>query len=113
MSFGQKPDHDPQQWKDDLAQVAEAPNVICKISGIVARVPGKEWDAGMLAPIINHCLDVFGPERVVFGGDWPVCLLGSSYRGWVEALKEIISNRPESEQRRLLHDNAVKFYSLS
>jgi L-fuconolactonase len=50
---------------------------------------------------------------VVFGGDWPVCLLGASYRRWVESLKEVISNRSEVDQRKLLHDNAEKFYRLA
>ncbi len=61
---------------------------------------------------VNHCLDTFGPDRVFFGGDWPVCLLGSPVRGWVDALKQIISSRPTSEQRKLWSGNAVRFYGL-
>ena len=78
--------HDRQQWKDGIDALAALPNTICKISGIIARTrPG--WTAADLAPAVNHCLNSFGPDRVVFGGDWPVCLLGadSTYRGWVEA----------------------------
>ena len=86
--------------------------MIGKISGIVARAP-KGWKADDLAPIINFCVLQFGPERVVFGGDWPVCLLGASYRGWVTALKEVIADRSEAEQKKLLHDNAVRLYRLS
>lgn len=70
-----KPDHTADAWKRDLEKLAERSNVVCKISGIVARVP-KEWSAADLAPIINQCLDTFGPQRVIFGSDWPVCLLG-------------------------------------
>ena len=66
-----------------------------------------------LAPVVNHCLDAFGPDRVFFGGDWPVCLLGSPVRGWVDALKQIVSSRPASEQRKLWSANAIKFYGLS
>lgn len=103
--------HTRQQWMDDMTAVAAQPNVICKISGIVARAkPG--WTAADLAPTINHCLDSFGPERVIFGGDWPVCLYGASYGEWAAALREIIANRPDEEQRKLLHDNAVQFYGL-
>ena len=80
-------------------------------SGIVARArPG--WDAGTLAPTVEHCLAAFGPERAVFGGDWPVCNLGASFAEWAAALRQIIAARPEEEQRRLLHDNAVDFYRL-
>ena len=66
-----------------------------------------------LAPIVNHCLDSFGPDRVVFGGDWPVCLLGGSYKDLVTSLKQIISSRPVADQKKLLHENARKFYGLS
>ena len=106
-----QPSHDPKAWKRDMEQLAKRQTVICKISGIVARVP-KNWTADDLAPIVNHCLDVFGPDRVVFGGDWPVCLMGASFQAWVQALRQIIASRPETEQRKLLHDNAVKFYGL-
>lgn len=112
-SSGEEPSHDADQWKRDLAKLADCPNVICKISGIVARVPQGEWKSDILAPAINFCLDEFGADRVVFGGDWPVCLLGASYRRWVESLKEVISNRSEADQRKLLHDNAEKFYGLA
>jgi predicted TIM-barrel fold metal-dependent hydrolase len=105
--------HDRQQWMDGIEALAALPNTICKISGIIARTrPG--WRASDLAPAVNHCLDSFGPDRVVFGGDWPVCTLGAdaTYRAWVEALKEIIADRSETEQRKLLHDNAATFYGL-
>ena len=83
------------------------------LSGIVAFVPPGQWHAEDLAPVVNHCLDAFGPDRVFFGGDWPVCLLGSPVRGWVDALKQIVSSRPEHEQRKLWSGNAIKFYNLS
>ncbi|MAV36675.1 MAG: amidohydrolase [Planctomycetaceae bacterium] len=107
----EKPWHQPDQWKRDMDALAGLPNTICKISGIVARAP-KGWSAEHLAPIIDFCLLQFGPERVVFGGDWPVCLLGSPYANWVSALKEVISQRAQKEQRQLLHDNAVRLYGL-
>ncbi|MBP85305.1 MAG: amidohydrolase [Planctomycetaceae bacterium] len=105
--------HKPDQWRRDMSSLAKQENVICKISGIVARTPKTKWSAEILAPIVNHCLDAFGSDRVVFGGDWPVCLLGCSYRRWVESLKEVIVERPTSEQKKLLHDNAEKFYRLA
>jgi L-fuconolactonase len=96
---------------DDITALAQRPNVVCKISGIVARARAG-WSAQDLAPTINHCLDAFGPDRVIFGGDWPVCTLGAPYRAWVEALKAIIAHRSETDQRKLLHDNAVHIYRL-
>jgi L-fuconolactonase len=108
----EEPWHDADDWRQGMAKLADRRNTICKISGIVARVPKVGWGAETLAPIVNHCLDVFGAERVVFGGDWPVCLLGASYASWVSALKEIISERPVPEQQKLLHDNAERLYGL-
>ncbi|MDX1945171.1 MAG: amidohydrolase family protein [Pirellulaceae bacterium] len=108
---GVKPDHAVDAWKRDLEKVASRPNVLCKISGIVARVP-KEWSPDDLAPIVNHCLDTFGPQRVLFGSDWPVCLLGAPLAAWVSALRQIIASRPALEQKQLLWDNAAKFYGL-
>src|SRR5687767_542008 len=95
-----------------MTELAKRENVVCKISGIVARAPQGEWKSEILAPIINHCLDAFGPSRVVFGGDWPVCLLGATYRRWVESLLDVIRARPLDQQRKLLHDNAVKLYAI-
>jgi len=105
------PDHDAGAWRRDIEKLAAQKNTICKISGIVARVP-KQWSADDLAPIINHCLNSFGPTRVIFGSDWPVCLNGAPLREWVAALKQIITSRPAGEQRQLLHENAKQFYSL-
>ena len=103
--------HTAQQWRDGIDRLAGCSNVVCKISGIVARAkPG--WQAADLAPTINYCLDAFGPDRVIFGGDWPVCTLGASYAEWATALRQVIANRPEAEQRKLLHDNAVRLYRL-
>jgi L-fuconolactonase len=108
-----QPAHDPQKWRDDIKALADQDNIICKISGIIARAPKGVAYVDALAPIVNHCLDSFGPDRVIFGGDWPVCLLGGSYKDWVTTLRQIISSRPVSDQKKLLHENARKFYGLS
>ncbi|MBI3960003.1 MAG: amidohydrolase family protein [Chloroflexi bacterium] len=105
--------HTRAQWMADMAALAALPNTICKISGIVASTrPG--WTAVDLAPAVNHCLDSFGFDRVVFGGDWPVCTLGAggSYGAWVAALKTIVARRSSREQAALFHDNALAFYGL-
>ena len=109
---GPEPIHTVDEWKRQIEAMARQPNVVCKISGIVARAP-KGWTADDLAPAINFCLDQFGPNRVMFGGDWPVCKLGASYAQWVGALKQIVSSRPVSQQKMLFHDNAQTFYGLS
>lgn len=107
----QKQRHDADSWKRSMEALAKNSNVICKISGIVASAP-KGWTAEDLAPVVNHCLNVFGPDRVVFGGDWPVCLIGSSLRKWIDALAEIVAARPQDEQNKLWHENAIRWYGL-
>jgi L-fuconolactonase len=102
-----------EQWKKDLAAVAKRDRVVCKVSGIVASAAGGEWSADDLAPIVNHVIECFGPDRVMFGGDWPVCTLAATFREWVEALRSIVKERPEADRRKLFHDNATRVYRLA
>lgn len=106
-----KPSHTVEQWKRDMAKLASYPRVVCKISGIVARMP-EGWQPDDLAPAINYCLDTFGPDRVMFAGDWPVCKMGATFAQWVGGLKQIVSSRPASEQKKLFHVNAAAFYGV-
>jgi predicted TIM-barrel fold metal-dependent hydrolase len=112
LAPGQKRSCTADEWKRGIDAVAAQRGVMCKISGIVAFVPPGQWHAEDLDPVVNHCLDAFGPDRVFFGGDWPVCLLGSPVRSWVDALKLIVASRPEAEQRKLWSANAIRFYQL-
>jgi L-fuconolactonase len=107
-----EPRHDADAWRRDMQALAERKNTICKISGIVAAMEKGKWTADDLAPPVNHCLDCFGPDRVVFASDWPVCTRGASLRDWVAALKEIVRTRPAAEQRKLFAENAIAFYGL-
>jgi predicted TIM-barrel fold metal-dependent hydrolase len=101
-----------EKWKKDLAELAKRKNVVVKVSGIVASARPGKWKAADLAPVVNHTLDTFGPERVMFGGDWPVCLAAATLAEWVGALKQIVASRKAEQQRKLFHDNAVRFYRL-
>jgi len=107
-----KPNHDANEWIAAMKTVAENKNVVCKISGIISVSSGYPKSAETLAPGINHCLDIFGPNRVMFASDWPWCLKSNSLEEWVVILKEIVKNRPYKEQKKLFHDNAIKFYSI-
>ncbi|HZT80308.1 MAG TPA: amidohydrolase family protein [Gemmataceae bacterium] len=103
---------DRTRWKKDMAAVAKRKNVVGKVSGIVATAKPGAWTADDLAPIVNHTLEVFGPDRVMFGGDWPVCTKASTLAQWVEALRAVVKDRKAEEQRKLFHDNAVRVYRL-
>ncbi len=100
-------------WKRQIAAVARRSNASCKVSGIVASTKGRSWKPDDLAPIINHVLAEFGPDRVVFVGDWPVCTLGAPLAEWVKALRQIVQDRSLDDQRKLFHDNALRIYRLS
>ena len=107
-----KPNHDANEWIAAMKTVAENKNVVCKISGIISTSTGYPKTAKTLAPGINHCLDIFGPDRVMFASDWPWCLKSNKLEEWVNILKEIVKNRPYIEQKKMFHDNAIKFYSI-
>ena len=100
-------------WEEGMRAAASHENVMCKISGIVATAKPKTWQPADLAPAINFCLDTFGSDRVFFGGDWPVCTAVATYRQWYDALTWIIRDRSLEFRRKLLHDNAVRFYKLT
>lgn len=107
-----KPNHDANEWIAAMKTVAENKNVVCKISGIISTSSGYPKTAQTLAPGINHCLDIFGQDRVMFASDWPWCLKSNKLEEWVTILKEIVKNRPYREQKKMFHDNAIKFYSI-
>lgn len=106
------PKHTVDAWRKSIDDLASLPNVHCKISGVIATLP-KGAGAEYLAPAIDHCLDAFGPDRVVFGGDWPVCLLGGTFQQWYAMLTEIVADRPAEDRRKLWWKNAVGFYRLA
>ena len=95
---------DLSQWKVDIGQIARRKNVVCKVSGIVASAAPGPWKVDDLAPIVNHVLDAFGPDRVVFGGDWPVCTLSATYsamaRGPAIDRRQSVGRRPEKAVSR-------------
>ena len=107
--------NDLEGWRKGLAKVAGTKNrdVMCKVSGIYGNVTSEDWPADRLAPIVRAVVDLFGWDRVMFAGDWPVVNLGSSFKGWVETLKQIVRADSALNQARLFRDNAIKFYGLT
>ena len=101
------------KWEKGIRELADRPNVVCKISGIIVTADRENWTAADLAPNMNFCMDTFGEDRVMFAGDWPVCTLTAPFGDWATALKTIVKDRPLAAQKKLFHDNAVKFYELA
>jgi L-fuconolactonase len=101
-----------EPWRAQLTELAEFPNVVCKISGIVTEAHHTAWTADDLKLYVEHALEVFGEDRVLFGGDWPVVTLASSYRRWVETLDELTRGLSVEARRKLWADNARRVYRL-
>lgn len=99
-------------WQLGITKLAARPNVYCKISGVAEGAGAANVTTEGLAPVVNHCLDQFGPDRVVFGSNWPVCLNAITFRRWVEVLTKIVSGRGEAFTRKLFVENAVRFYRI-
>ena len=99
------------KWEQGMKEMAQLSNVVCKVSGIIVTA-NPEWKPEDLARNINFTLDTFGEDRVMFAGDWPVCTLRATFSQWVNALKQIVSNRSLEFQKKLFHDNAEAFYGL-
>lgn len=100
-------------WRARIREIASCPNVICKVSGLVAYADPIRWTADDLRPFVDHVLDSFGWDRVMFGSDWPVCTLAASYKKWVETLLALTQVAGAANQQKLFHDNAVRTYRLS
>ena len=110
-----KPDIKQQQldsWQTDLRRLAELANVVCKISGMATEANHERWQLADLEPFVNVALESFGEERVLFGSDWPVVLLASTFRRWYEALETFTTRLPLLTRRKLWSENAQRCYRL-
>jgi len=100
------------EWKTGMQQLAKHKNVYCKISGMVTEADWKNWTAEQLKPYIDVVVESFGIDRIMYGSDWPVCLVASSYNKWIETVKEYFSAYSAEDQEKVFSGNAIKFYQL-
>ncbi len=104
-----------ERWRESLKNISEFQNVVCKVSGIVVNTDlnGRtKWNEETLRPVIEHVIECFGWNRVMFGSDWPVCTLAASFREWAEALMSLTNAAGEENQRKLFYENAIRVYRL-
>jgi len=102
-----------QGWADDLHRVAQHPNVFCKLSGMITEACHDSWSPDDLAPFVAHAVSAFGAKRLMFGSDWPVCLLAGSYAEVINALRSVLQNHiSNDEMAGVLGGNAARFYRL-
>jgi len=99
-------------WQADLRRLAELPNVACKVSGMVTEADHAAWQPADLAPFLAVVLDAFGEDRILFGSDWPVTLLASTYTRWYETLATLTAHLPLSARRKLWAENARRVYRI-
>jgi L-fuconolactonase len=100
------------EWAAGIRELAKRENVSCKISGMMTEVRDAEWNVDLLRPYFDTVYEAFGPQRVMFGSDWPVCLLRGSYASWVKAVGELASSLGADEQTALWGGNAGRIYQL-
>ncbi len=99
-------------WRENIMELAKRENVSCKISGMVTEADFKQWTPEQLQPYFDVVVEAFGPDRLLFGSDWPVCLVATSYNDWITLVKKNISKFSETEQAKILGNNAINIYNL-
>jgi L-fuconolactonase len=114
LDHGAKPDIASgrlEPWAALIAELARRPNVVCKLSGLVTEA-GATWTAAQLTPYADHLLDCFGPGRLMFGSDWPVCTLAASYHEVVALARMMTSRLDQAGQEAVFADTAATAYDL-
>ncbi len=101
-----------EPWAGRIRSMAELPNVACKLSGLVTEAAWGSWTTVDLHPYVDAVLDAFGPERLMFGSDWPVCLLAASYDRVVSADRELLAALSADERARIFGVTAMEVYGL-
>ena len=99
-------------WRSDLARLAARANSWCKLSGLASEAPSG-WTARDLRPFVDSVFECFGPERVVWGSDWPVVELSGGYAAWWDATTTLLAQLDASDRERVLGLNAIELYQLS
>ncbi|MEP7256020.1 MAG: amidohydrolase family protein [Ferruginibacter sp.] len=100
------------EWKKDMELLSQYENVHCKISGMVTEADHQFWKKKDFTPYLDVVVNAFGTNRILYGSDWPVCLVAASYENMVNIVKEYFSSFTETEQQNFFGNNAVRFYHL-
>ncbi|MBZ0295404.1 MAG: amidohydrolase family protein [Anaerolineae bacterium] len=101
-----------EPWRREIKALSESPNVWCKISGLVTEADHQNWTKEDLKPYIDHVIECFGFDRVMYGGDWPVASQATEYPRWVETLEWAVNGCSDDELEKLFRKNAISFYRL-
>ncbi len=99
-------------WAGSLRELGKRENVSCKFSGVVTEVRDPAWSIDLIRPYWDVALEAFGPNRLMFGSDWPVCLLRSGYGEWFTTVQALMAELSADEQAAMLGENAIRVYNL-
>jgi L-fuconolactonase len=100
-------------WARDIEIAAQIPGMHCKLSGMITEADHKQWTADDLRPYVQHVLKLFGPDRLMFGSDWPVCKLAGSWKQALAAFTQACGPLPQTEREKILGGTAMRFYQLA
>jgi L-fucono-1,5-lactonase len=100
------------EWARELKEVAAFPNVFCKLSGLVTEANHKTWKTADLRPFVECALELFGPQRLMFGSDFPVCLLAAPYERVLGSFQDLLKELDDEDQDGIFKENARNFYRL-
>lgn len=100
------------EWAGDIKSIAESPNVFCKLSGLVTEADHRNWTIDDLRPYAEVALKAFGADRLMFGSDYPVCLLAADYEKVLKTYLSFFDYLDEAEQNKIFNENAARFYDL-
>ncbi len=102
-----------REWKEKMKVLSQHPHLYCKISGMVTEADWEDWKADELLPYLEAATEIFGPDRLMFGSDWPVCLVASSYDKWLNLVKAYFQSFSPADQAKVFGGNANSFYQLN
>ena len=102
-----------KEWSHGLQPLARYPNIYCKLSGLVTEANWNSWQPNDLRPFVDLALEFFGVDRLMFGSDYPVCLLAASYDRVLDSFQEILKDLSDADRDKIFASNATKFYRLN
>ena len=105
--------HELEPWRSQIQELARRPHVMCKLSGMVTEADFTSWTPDDLRPYFETVLNAFGPQRLLFGSDWPVCTVAASYSRWVNVMREFIAELNSADQEQIFGGNAANVYQIS
>jgi L-fuconolactonase len=99
-----------ESWFDDLLALARRPNIVAKLSGLTTEADREHWRPPDIAPYLSHAIDAFGPDRCMFGSDWPVATLSTTYERWLDLVLDATADLTDAQRAAILAGTAGRVY---